>query len=53
MPIYRRFISGKEYVKACKEVVPPFIIFQPFVVRNGVEGYMIPCEPNHPKAEKQ
>lgn len=52
---YRRFLPQDEYVKHFEdrgEVVPPFIVGQPYVVRDGVGGYLVLCEPNHPDAEE-
>ena len=51
----RRFVSQAEYVDSFKsrgETVPPFLVFQPYVVRDSVEGYMVPCRPDHPDAEE-
>lgn len=51
----RRFLPQDEYVKSFKDrgkAVPPFIVGQPYVVRGGVEGYMVPCARDHPAAEK-
>lgn len=53
---YRRFLPEDEYVTsftARGETVPPFLVFQPFVIRNGVKGYMVPCKPDHPESEKE
>ncbi len=49
---HRRFLPEDEYV-ASFEVVPPFLCFQPFVIRDGVKGYMVPCKPDHPECEKE
>lgn len=52
--VYRRFLAEEEYVQSFEdrgEVVPPFLVFQPYVIRNGINGYMVPCRPNHPDAE--
>ncbi len=51
-PTYRRFLPEDEYV-ASFEVVPPFLCFQPFVIRDGVQGYMVPCKSDHPEAERE
>ncbi len=51
---HRRFLIEEEYVKSFTdrgETVPPFLVFQPFVTRKGVKGYMVPCKSDHPDAE--
>jgi hypothetical protein len=57
--IYRKFISeqwiNEVYIPSFEErgeAVPPFIVFQPYVERDGVKGYMIPCKEDDPQAEK-
>ncbi len=52
---YRRFLPESEYVNSFierGEVVPPFLVFQPYVERKGIVGYMVPCKPDHPEAEE-
>jgi len=52
---YRRFLPEDEYVKSFIDrgkTVPPFLVLQPFVIRDGVKGYMVPCKPDHPMAER-
>lgn len=51
---YRRFLPEQEYVDSFKrqgKTVPPFLVMQPYVERNGVKGYMVPCNPDAPDAE--
>ena len=39
------FLPEQEYVEAFTsrgEEVPPFLVFVPYVVRDGVPGYLIP-----------
>jgi hypothetical protein len=53
--IYRRFLREDDYVKSFEErgeQVPPFLVFQPFEIREGVKGYLVPCKPDHPDAEE-
>ncbi len=55
-PTHRRFLVEKEYVDSFKErgeTVPPFLVFQPYEIRDGVPGYLVPCKPDHPDAEVQ
>ncbi len=52
---HRRFLPEAEYVAGFEErneSVPPFIVFQPFEVHDEVRGYLVPCRPEHPDAEK-
>jgi len=52
--VWYHFLVEDEYVKSFEdrgEVVPPFLVFQRFEIRNGVRGYLIPCQPSHPDAE--
>ena len=56
MKTYRRFLVEKDYVESFKsrgESVPPWIVLQPYVIRDSVPGYMVPCKENHPDAELQ
>lgn len=53
--MYLRFLPQDEYVESFKsrgQVVPPFIGLMPYAIRNGVEGYMVPCQPDHEDAEQ-
>lgn len=55
MKTYRRFLVEKDYVESFErkgEVIPPWIVLQPYVVRDGVPGYMVPCKEDHPDAEQ-
>ncbi len=54
MKRYVKFLDEEEYVKSFTErgeTVPPFLVFQPFVIRNGRNGYLVPCKADHPEAE--
>ena len=40
-----KFISEQEYVKSFTDrglSVPPFLVFQPYVIWDGVPGYLVP-----------
>ena len=50
---YRHFLSEDEYMTSFPDgTVPPFLCFQPFVIHDGVAGYMVPCKSDHPMAEE-
>lgn len=52
--IYRRFLPEQEYVDSFKrqgKTVPPFLVMQPYVIRDGVPGYMVLCKEDDPQAE--
>jgi len=52
--VWRRFLPEDEYVQSfisTGRVIPPFLCCQPYLTRNGVVGYMVPCRPTHPDAE--
>jgi len=52
---YIKFLPEDEYVSSFTKrgmVVPPFIVLMPYVERNGVKGYLVPCKPDDPNAEK-
>ena len=54
MSEYCKFLVEKEYVESFTshgKSVPPFLVFQPYAVRDGIPGYMIPCKPDDPDAE--
>ncbi len=49
-----RFMPQEPYVKSFKDrgaPVPPFIVMQPLVIRDGVEGYLVPSRDDHPDKE--
>lgn len=51
---YRCFLPEQEYVDSFKgqgKAVPPFLVMQPYVIRDGIPGYMVPCKPDDPNAE--
>lgn len=53
--VYRRFLPEKEYLESFErqgKTVPPFLAFQPYVERDGVKGYMVPCKKDDPDAEE-
>lgn len=53
-PEYRKFIPEQELIESYNrqgKPIPPWIVFQPFVIREGVSGYMVPCKPSEPGAE--
>ena len=50
-----RFLPEEEYIESFKKrglTVPPFLVMQPFVIRNGVKGYLIPCNPDKEECEE-
>ena len=54
MKKYVKFVSQADVIaKYSKlgELVPPSFVFTPFVVRDGVEGYLVDCDQNDENAE--
>lgn len=52
---HHRFVVEQEYVESFTssgETVPPFLVFLPYEIREGIPGYMVPCSPDHPDAEE-
>lgn len=50
-----RFHPQQEYVDSFTKrgkIVPPFIAWYPYEVRDGVEGYMVPCKQDDLGAEE-
>ena len=44
-----KFVPEQEYIKSFTDrglSVPPFLVFQPYVIRNGVPGYLVPIPPD-------
>ena len=53
-PAWVRFVPQDEIVeryRASGQSIPPSIVFTPYVVRDGVEGYLVPCKADDPDAE--
>ncbi len=52
---YKKWLDEQEYVEnftSRGEVVPPSLVFQPYEIRNGRPGYLVPCDQNDPEAEE-
>ena len=52
---HRRFLVEAEYLESFErrnEAVPPWLMLETRITRDGVVGYMVPCKSDDPDAEK-